>query len=191
MLNAHLNFIRALQPSDDYPHICFDLALNGMKYDFAVDADIAVPLLYYIRRPEHWHLPADEDSDDPLENLRRSCILQGQLEDNDGVWYSTYSRGSVAKGHEAGKIELGRFRFVFAAAAITVKLWEDATDPNSDLPDRLRQYVLSHALVFRHAGGIELAMCDFISKVPVQIETALHEQRRKRSSQQDTRMSRR
>jgi hypothetical protein len=163
MLNAQLNLLRPLFSDADYPAILFTFAFNGMPYDWAISHELAAPLYEYIRRPAHWPLSADEDAANPLDNLRRSCMLQGPVGSSAGPWYAVTCKGEVARDSIGGKIEYGRYRYVFASAEITNNLWIDATNANTDLPERLRQYVLKHELVFRFGGGLEMVMADFVT----------------------------
>lgn len=163
MLNARLNLLRPLFSDADYPAIRFAFALNGTTYDWAISHEIAAPLYEYIRRNGHWHLVANDELADPIDDLRRSRMLQGPVGASAGPWYAVASKGQVAKDSEGDKIELGRYRYVFASAEIAYNLWTEATDANTDLPERLRQYVLAHELVFRFGGGLEMVMADFIT----------------------------
>lgn len=163
MLNARLNLIRPLFADADYPAIHFAFALNGTSYDWAISHEIAAPLYDYIRRDGHWHLVTDDELADPIDDLRRSCMLQGPVGASAGPWYAVASRGQVAKDSEGDKIELGRYRYVFASAEIAYNLWNDATNSSTDMPERLRQYVLTHQLLFRCAGGLEMVMADFVT----------------------------
>lgn len=53
--------------------------------------DVAAQLYEYIRR--HWHLATDDDADSPLDELRRSAMLQGPVSQSAGPWYTFYCRG--------------------------------------------------------------------------------------------------
>lgn len=122
--------------------------------------DVAKQLYDYIRR--HWHLATDDEADDPLDNLRRSAMLQGPVGQSAGPWYAVYCRGQVAKNSIGEKIEQARCRYVLAAAEVVCKLCEDATNPQTDLPEELRRYAISHEQVFRFSGGVELCMVAFL-----------------------------
>ena len=163
MLNARLNLLRPLFADADYPVIRFAFALNSTTYDWAISHEIAVPLYDYIRRDAHWHLVADDALADPINDLRRSCMLQGPVGASAGPWYAIASKGQVAKDSDGEKIELGRYRYVFASAEIAYNLWNDAINQSTDLPKCLRQYVLAHELVFRCCGGLEIVMSNFVS----------------------------
>jgi hypothetical protein len=89
-------------------------------------------------------------------------MLQGPVGQSAGSWYAVYCRGQVAKNSIGEKIEQARCRYVLAAAEITCKLWEEATNPQTALPDELRRYAISHEQVFRLCGGLESVMIDFI-----------------------------
>ena len=162
MLNARLNLLRPLFSDADYPAIRYAVSFHDKTYDWVLSQDVAAQLYEYIRRDGHWHLVADDELADPIDDLRRSCMLQGPVGASAGPWYAVACKGQVAKNSEADKIELGRYRHVFASAEIAYNLWNDATDPRTDLPERLRQYVLAHELVFRFGGGLEMVMADFI-----------------------------
>lgn len=160
MLNARLNLLRALCPDNDYPAIRYAVAFQEKTYDWVLSLDVAKQLYEYIRR--NWHLAADDDADSPLDDLRRSAVLQGPVGQSAGPWYAVYCRGQVAKNSLGEKIEQARCRYVLAAAEIACTLWEEATNPQTDLPDELRSYAISHEQVFRFCGGLEFVMIDFI-----------------------------
>lgn len=122
--------------------------------------DVAKQLYDYIRC--HWHLAADDDADSPLDELRRSAMLQGPIGQSAGPWYAVYCRGAVTKNSMGVKIEHARCRYVLAAAEVAYKLWEQAVNPQTDLPEELRRYVVNHEQVFWFCGGLELVMVDFV-----------------------------
>lgn len=160
MLNARLNLLRALCPDDDYPASRFAVAFQNKPYDWVLSHDVAKQLYEYFRR--HWHLATDEDADSPLDDLRRSAMLQGPVSESAGPWYAVHCLGQVAKNSMGKKIEQARCRYVLASAEIACKLWEEAVNPQTDLPEELRRYVVSHEQVFRFCGGLELVMVDFL-----------------------------
>lgn len=97
------------------------------------------------------------------DGLCRSCILQGLVSASAGPWYAVACKVQIAKDSEGDKIKLGRYHYVFASAEISYNLWNDATKGNTDMPERLRQYMLAHELVFRFGGGMEMVMADSIT----------------------------
>lgn len=160
MLNARLNLLRPLFSDADYPAIRYSVSFQEKTYDWVLCHDVAKQLYEYIRR--HWHLATDEDAENPLDDLRRSAMLQGPVNQSAGPWYAVHCQGIVAKSSKGTKIEQARCRYVFAAAEIGCKLWEEATNPQSDLPDELRRYAISHEQALRFCGGLELVMADFV-----------------------------
>ena len=161
MLNARLNLLRALCPENDYPAIRYAVAFQDKPYDWVLSDDVAKQLYEYIR--QHWHLATDDDADSPLDDLHRSAMLQGPVSQSAGPWYAVYCRGAVAKNSMGVKIEQARCRYVLAAAVVACKLWKDVVNPQTDLPEDLRRYVVRHEQVFRFSGGLELAMVDFVT----------------------------
>lgn len=160
MVNARLNLLRALCPDNDYPAIRYAVAFQDKPYDWVLSHEVAKQLYEYIRR--HWHLVTDDEVENPLDNLRRSAMLQGPVGKSAGPWYAVYCRGQVAKNGIGEKIEQARCRHVLASAEITCSLWEEAVNPQADVPEELRRYVVSHEQVFRFCGGLELVMVDFV-----------------------------
>jgi hypothetical protein len=65
-------------------------------------------------------------------------MLRGPVGQSAGPWYAVYCRGQVAKNSLGKKIEQARCRYVLASAEIAYSLWEDAINPQTDLPDELR-----------------------------------------------------
>lgn len=161
MLNARLNLLRPLFSDADYPAIRYAVSFHDKTYDWVLSQDVAAQLYEYIRR--HWHLVSDDDVKNPLDELRRSPMLQRPAADSAGPWYAVHCQGVVAKNSRGKKIEQARCRYVFAAAEIACKLWEEAVNPQADLPDELRRYAISHEEVFRFCGGLELAMVDLVT----------------------------
>lgn len=160
MLNARLNLLRPLFSDADYPTIRYSVSFQEKTYDWVLCHDVAKQLYEYIRR--YWHLVTDDDADNPLDELRRSVMLQGPVSQSAGPWYAVYCRGQVAKNSLGVKIEQARCRYVLASAEVACKLWEEAVNPQADLPEELRRYVVSHEQVFRFCGGLELVMVDFV-----------------------------
>ena len=160
MLNARLNLLRPLFSDADYPAIRYAVSFHDKTYDWVLSHDVAAQLYEYIRR--HWHLAIDDEADDPLDDLRRSAMLQGPVGQSAGPWYAVYCRGQVAKNSLGERIEQARCRYVLASAEIACSLWEDAVNPQTDLPNELRRYAISHEQVLRFCGGLELMMVDFI-----------------------------
>ncbi len=191
MRNANLNLIRPLYQNQYYPTIRFALGFNGMSYDWAIDHDIAAQLRDYIKKPDHRCVTADEGAKFPVDQLRMSGKLQGQLDHSGEFWFAEQYENITANGFGRSKIEVGRLRYVFASAAITNQLWWDiATEPEVDLPDRLKEYVSSHEEVLRFSGGIELVMADFITPENEEAESALIEKSRGRFAHPTRRRSR-
>ena len=170
MLNARLNLLRALCPDNDYPAMRYAVAFQDKPYDWVLSHDVAKQLYEYIRR--HWHLAADDDADSPLDDLRRSAMLQGPVGQSAGPWYAVYCRGQAAKNSFGVKIEQARCRYVLASAEVACKLWEEAVNPQTDLPHELRRYAISHEQALRFCGGLELVMVDFV--VPDQAADLTH-----------------
>lgn len=162
MLNARLNLLGPLFSDADYPAIRYAVSFRDKTYDWVLSRDVAAQLYDYIRR--HWHLATDDEADDPLDDLRRSAMLQGPVGQSAGPWYAVYCRGQVARNSLGEKIEQARCRYVLASAEIACSLWEDAVNPQTNLPDELRRYAISHEQVFRFAGGLELCMVDFVAR---------------------------
>jgi len=160
MLNARLNLLRPLFSDADYPAIRYSVSFQEKTYDWVLSHEVAKQLYEYIRR--HWHLVTDDDAENPLDDLRRSPMLQRPAADTAGPWYAVHCQGVVAKNSQGIKIEQARCRYVLAAAEIGCKLWEEAVNPQSDLPDELRRYAISHEQALRFCGGLELVMVDFV-----------------------------
>jgi GR25 family glycosyltransferase involved in LPS biosynthesis len=123
MLNARLNLLRQLFSDADYPAVRYAVSFHDKPYAWVLSHEVAAQLYEYIRR--HWHLATDDEANDPLDDLRRSAMLQGPVGQSAGPWYAVYCRGQVAKNSIGEKIEQARCRYVLAAAEITCKLWEE------------------------------------------------------------------
>lgn len=89
-------------------------------------------------------------------------MLQGPVSQSAGPWHTVYCWGQVAKNSVGVKIEQAGCRYVLASAEAACKLWEEAVNPQTNLPEELRPYVVSHEQVFRFCGGLELVMVDFV-----------------------------